>query len=238
MTGDEKIHCTKHSISKCLLINIHLYYVGDKMKFSPYKKNFVIRIVALFIIMSNSLVVNASLINRHTQNQVQAQDKMELNVIIMKPAKGHLYINDEDQGNTTTGVTRIIGSITIEASVTGGEGGIDRVEFFIDGINRNTTNDLPYAWLWNDTYVGAATIKVTAFDTAGNESSRSLDVRVIMINEAGIKTMTVAESMMAKAVARGNIRTKLASFLILNSNNLATYKYQSNPNNLLTIKYS
>jgi hypothetical protein len=161
------------------------------MKFSLYKKNFVIRIVALFVIVINSLVVIAIPINGQTQNQAQVQEqaKAELNLIITKPAKGHLYINDEDQGNTATGATRIIGSITIEASASSEEGGIDRVEFFIDGIIRNTTNNLPYAWLWNDTYVGAATIKVKAFDTVGNETSRSLDVRVIMINEAGIKTM-------------------------------------------------
>lgn len=161
------------------------------MKFSLYKKNFVIRIVALFVIVINSLVVIAIPINGQTQNQAQVQEqaKAELTLIITKPAKGHLYINDEDQGNTATGATRIIGSITIEASASSEEGGIDRVEFFIDRIIRNTTNNLPYAWLWNDTYVGAATIKVKAFDTVGNETSRSLDVRVIMINEAGIKTM-------------------------------------------------
>lgn len=200
----------------------------------------MIRIVVLFVIVSNSLIVNATDINEQPQNQaqVQALAKVELNVIITKPAKGHLYINDEDQGNTTTGVTRIIGSITINASVSNGEGGIDRVEFFIDGIIRNTTNDLPYAWFWNDTYVGAATIKVKAFDTAGNETSRSLDVRVMMINEAEIKTIAVAESMMAEPVACGDIGAGLTSSLILNSNNLATDEYQSNPNNLLTIEYS
>lgn len=210
------------------------------MKFDQYKKNFMIRIVVLFVIVSNSLIVNATHINEQPQNQaqVQALAKVELNVIITKPAKGHLYINDEDQGNTTTGVTRIIGSITINASVSNGEGGIDRVEFFIDGIIRNTTNDLPYAWFWNDTYVGAATIKVKAFDTAGNETSRSLDVRVMMINEAEIKTIAVAESMMAEPVACGDIGAGLTSSLILNSNNLATDEYQSNPNNLLTIEYS
>ena len=210
------------------------------MKFDQYKKNFMIRIVVLFVIVSNSLIVNATQINEQPQNQaqVQALAKVELNVIITKPAKGHLYINDEDQGNTTTGVTRIIGSITINASVSSGEGGIDRVEFFIDGIIRNTTNDLPYAWFWNDTYVGAATIKVKAFDTAGNEASRSLDVRVMMINEAEIKTIAVAESMMAEPVACGDIGAGLTSSLILNSNNLATDEYQSNPNNLLTIEYS
>lgn len=186
-------------------------------------------IVALFVIVSNSLVVNATPINGQTQNQaqVQGQAQVELNVIITKPAKGHLYVNDEDQGNTATGATRIIGSITIEASVSGGDGGIDRVEFFIDGIIRNTTNVLPYAWLWNDTYVGAATIMVKVFDTAGNESSSSLNVRVIMINVAGIETMAVAKPMMAKAVACDDRGTKLASPLIHLLNNLATYNEHS-----------
>jgi len=192
------------------------------MKNSLYKKNFVIGIVTLFVIMSVFPVVNATAINGQTQAQV------ELNVVITKPAKGHLYINDEDQGNTATGATWIIGRITIEASASGGDGGIARVEFWISEINRSADNEPPYEWLWNDTAVGTITIKVKAFDTAGNEASKSLNVRVIMnLNAAGIETMAVAETMMAEAVTCGDMEAGLASSLILNSNNLATDAYQT-----------
>jgi len=43
---------------------------------------------------------------------------------------------------------------------------------------------------------------------------------------------------MAEAEACGDTGAELASFLTLKSNNLATYEYQSNPNNLYTIEYS
>lgn len=166
------------------------------MKFTPYKKNFLMRIAALLVIMLSYLAVIAVPINGHLQNQSQNQNqsKAALNIVITKPAVGHLYINDQDQGNSTLGITRIIGSITIEVNVSSEESTIDKVEFIIDGIVRNTTNHSPCAWFWNDTYVGAATIKITAYDTDGNQTSKSIKVRVIMINEVEMKMMRLLSS--------------------------------------------
>lgn len=75
---------------------------------------------------------------------------------------------------------RIIGNIDIEAYVYEGwfgEGEVDRVEFYIDGILKETIFSEPYIWTWSERKIGKHTIKVTAYDLEGNSVSKEIEVR-------------------------------------------------------------
>ena len=66
--------------------------------------------------------------------------------------------------------------ITIEVDATDNESGIERVEFYIDGELLSNDTSVPYEWLWKDSSVGMHTIKVTAYDHAGNSDSQEISV--------------------------------------------------------------
>jgi hypothetical protein len=62
--------------------------------------------------------------------------------------------------------------IMFTAQCNDGTSGIDRVEFFLDGILQSTDTQLPYEWTW--TGVGNFTVTATAYDLAGNAKSQSI----------------------------------------------------------------
>jgi hypothetical protein len=99
-------------------------------------------------------------------------------VEIMKPVKGYLYLKDEQKASLKL-FTLIIGSITIEANVTGGQA--QRVEFYIDDTLRYTDYGAPYLWVWKELVLFRHTIKVVAYDYNGSSDEQSLPVRVFDI---------------------------------------------------------
>lgn len=182
------------------------------MKKGLVRKSLVAGIVALFVVMSVLPAVNAAVSSGQTQMETI---QVELSVSIDKPLKGHLYVFNKDWGETSSGDTLIIGSITIKASASGEEW----VNFSITGVTRFTGYEPPYEWDWKDGAAGTHLIKVMAYDGEGNETSESLNVKVIMVINAG--EVETAEAMLAEAVASGDIDVEIASSLILNSYNLA-----------------
>ncbi|PKK85288.1 MAG: hypothetical protein CVT48_06120 [Thermoplasmata archaeon HGW-Thermoplasmata-1] len=103
---------------------------------------------------------------------------------ITKPKSGYLYVNDIEVGSTGTTNTIIIGDIIIKASASDA-GGIYKVEFYIDGQLKYTDWDSSYEWKWTPS-VGQHTIKVTAYDNAGQSTSRTINVIAAGTGDLGI----------------------------------------------------
>ena len=73
--------------------------------------------------------------------------------------------------------TFIIGKIDIEVEAFDNLSGINKVEFYIDNNLKSTVKTEPYTWIWDEKVVlSPYTIKVTAYDDAGNQDS---DMRVV-----------------------------------------------------------
>jgi hypothetical protein len=71
------------------------------------------------------------------------------------------------------------GTVPIQATATDASG-IDHLEFVIDGGSIGTDSTIPYQKSWDTTgLTGFHTITVKGFDTVGNVSSKSIQVRVI-----------------------------------------------------------
>jgi hypothetical protein len=110
-------------------------------------------------------------------------DETNPTVEITRPKGGYLYIFDKEIIPLPSGKTIIIGQITIDSTATDATSGIDRVEFYIDGILKNTDPDEPYEWLWDETVFFKHSIKVMAYDKAGN-SAASDEMSVCIFNIA------------------------------------------------------
>jgi hypothetical protein len=113
-------------------------------------------------------------------------DKQPPSVYISRPLKGYMYINIFGR-NIIPPIPLpipiydaiIIGKITVEATASDAHSGIQRVEFEADG-NAMPDYSAPYEWLW-DPSMGVHTLKVTAYDNAGNSDFREME-KILCIN--------------------------------------------------------
>jgi len=73
----------------------------------------------------------------------------------------------------------IIGTIDIEVAASDDQTGIERVEFFIDDELKETDITEPYNWTWDEKtrFRFRHTIKVIAYDEAGNYATSEISVR-------------------------------------------------------------
>jgi hypothetical protein len=100
-----------------------------------------------------------------------------INLDIARPLRA-LYINDKRAIPLAN--TRIIGPITIEASIAGSlyePGQAEKVEFYVDGALKATITTEPYNWTWAQKTVGKHVIKVVAYDMDGNSISKEIEVK-------------------------------------------------------------
>jgi len=81
-----------------------------------------------------------------------------------------IYIGDTKVLPFLTPVS--IGKITIETTAASKDYGIEKVEFYIDGVLRSTDITEPYNWTWNSFSFLRHTIKVMAYDTVGHNATR------------------------------------------------------------------
>ncbi len=72
------------------------------------------------------------------------------------------------------------GKITIEVTATSKDFGIEKVEFYVDGILRSTDFDEPYSWTWNSLALLRHTVNVVAYDTRGYNSTRTFTLWKIL----------------------------------------------------------
>ena len=75
----------------------------------------------------------------------------------------------------------VIGKITVTVNATDETSGMDRVEFFVDGAVKNVDTAAPYEWVWDERTFTSHTLKVIAYDNAGNSVYEELDVKVYNI---------------------------------------------------------
>jgi outer membrane protein assembly factor BamB len=94
-------------------------------------------------------------------------------IAITKPENG-IYLRDKKVLPFSRPF--IIGAITIQVEASQEPFGIDRVEFYIDDTLKATDTETPYQYTWNTPAFFKHTIKVTAYDTSGKSTSKSLSV--------------------------------------------------------------
>ncbi len=97
---------------------------------------------------------------------------------ITKPGAGKLYMFDREILPIIGNKAIIIGKITIQADATDSSG-IDKVEFYVDGSYKSEDTTSPYEWAWSEKTIGKHTIKVIAYDKAGNKISEEREVFAI-----------------------------------------------------------
>jgi len=99
-----------------------------------------------------------------------------LSIEIVKPKENWLYVFNRPL--MPVGNTIIVGKITIETSVYSSEG-IDKVEFYIDDVLKNTDNEEPYQWTWNEFAMGRHEIKAVAYDNDHNKAEDKINVMIL-----------------------------------------------------------
>lgn len=95
------------------------------------------------------------------------KDLSRPHVSIIKPRQNTLYSRNNEIGPFP--VTFIIGSIDLIVNAFDYESGIERVEFYVDNEQKFNDDTSPYySWRWDEFSFGRHTLKVIAYDNAGN----------------------------------------------------------------------
>jgi hypothetical protein len=102
-------------------------------------------------------------------------------IIRIERPRGYLYIFDMKIIPFLFNKTMIIGSITIVVNATDATSRIERVEFFIDNKSKYNDTEYPYNWSWDETAFFKHSIKVVAYDKAGNKSTDEIEVVIFNI---------------------------------------------------------
>lgn len=99
-------------------------------------------------------------------------------IYIIRPIDGYVYINILDIFVFEIPIrilflnTLIIGKIDLEVYAFDNLSGINRVEFYIDNDLKDADDSFPYRWTWYErAIIFPYTIKVVAYDNAGNQKS-------------------------------------------------------------------
>jgi hypothetical protein len=110
---------------------------------------------------------------------------------IDNPQVGYFYFKDTKLW-PSSGKTIIwsIGGFTVEVRAIDHESGIHRVEFFVDDETkpreveyRQTPEQKIFSWHWDETMFGEEhTVKVAAYDLAGNTATDELTVTVFNLH--------------------------------------------------------
>ena len=95
---------------------------------------------------------------------------------IKTPLDQKFYFNDKEF--FSLGRTLIIGGITIKVDASDSDGYIQKVEFYIDDDLKETIDEGPYEYKWNEKIFGEYDIKVKVYD---NEGSVREEVRNVLI---------------------------------------------------------
>ena len=70
----------------------------------------------------------------------------------------------------------IFGKIDVDVYANNIDNEIDRVEFFVDDELKEIDTSEPYSWTWDERVFFKHTLKVVAYDTAGTNATRKLEV--------------------------------------------------------------
>lgn len=109
---------------------------------------------------------------------------------MVEPAAGVAYVNDMAvPAPAPLPYTVIAGDKTISASAADALSGVERVDFYVDGVLRASDSSAPYAWLWpaSQESAGGHTVQVAAVDVAGHVTSATQDVVTVPTTVEGVQ---------------------------------------------------
>ena len=157
----------------------------NKMGEILYRKSIVFGIAGLFVMMGVFPMAFGMYSDIQYSTSIYLVDeKNDFTVTITKPRAGYYYKNDVEQRKNIIDDERphIIGPITVEASVTGGEGGIREVVFLLNDMEELRDNTAPYSWTWDyKLAIGENVVKVRAYDNNGNVAEVYVTVLILQI---------------------------------------------------------
>jgi nitrous oxidase accessory protein len=107
--------------------------------------------------------------------KMYADDPYPPVVNITKPKARFLYINDNVVMPLLL-ITRIIGDINVSVDAYDILSGIQKVEFYVGNDLKHNTSTPPYSWVWQGLPWLWRTLRVVAYDNAGNSNSTELTV--------------------------------------------------------------
>jgi len=129
---------------------------------------------AVLTVTDSSIPYNQN--NNTAQVSVYNEDFTPPILEITKPDY-YIYFMNEEIRKTSTPI--IIGSIDIEVDATDEDSGISHVEFYTGQVYKllkNTDDTSPYIWTWNEIQFGWRTIKIIAYDKAGNQEKKEIKI--------------------------------------------------------------
>lgn len=87
-------------------------------------------------------------------------------------------------------VTPVAGAVTVEVATSDGDGaGVDRVEYYVDGVLRYTATGGDYSWVWDTTVdrAGQHLLEARSVDELGWATTRGLLVDVVPLGQSGLE---------------------------------------------------
>src|SRR4030043_2366830 len=101
------------------------------------KTTLIIGLIVVLLLNTSFVVANEKYFYKFTYKKMDKyssymNDEKGLNINIVKPKEGHLYILDRDIVSLPSGRTRIFGKITIEIDAFDNISKIDYVDLFVD----------------------------------------------------------------------------------------------------------
>ena len=106
-------------------------------------------------------------------------DTMPPELSVDCPEEGYLHIFGKKI--LPTGITIIIGDITIKASAIDMETGVSSVKFYVDDELQSIVSSPPYEWRWSEAAFLQHTLKIVAEDMAENNAEKTINVLVFKI---------------------------------------------------------
>ncbi len=108
-------------------------------------------------------------------------DNTAPSIALKKPQINYFYLFDREVMPILRPKAVVVGRITVTANATDTLSGVDKVEFFIDGVSEYIDTVEPYEWEWDETAFFLHTLKVVATDEAGNTVTDEIEVSVYII---------------------------------------------------------
>jgi len=102
-------------------------------------------------------------------------------VTLTTPAPGNLYVNGQEVIPLPLGTTVVFGEITVTVDAADDASGMDRIEFYIDGILQDTDEQAPYEFVWTGPSLFRHTLGVQAYDQVGNIASIESKVWTVIL---------------------------------------------------------
>ena len=100
-------------------------------------------------------------------------------IIEIKKPTGGIYISDKEILPLPIDFAIIFRKITVEVSAMDELTRVEKVEFYVDDILRETDENPPYKWKWEEKAIGFRVLKAIAYDEVGNYDSAERTVLMI-----------------------------------------------------------